>query len=164
MDDRISLLQQLDLAREQMIGALKDTDLAIEVYPSWTIKHVLAHIIGWDEASTVSIRAHIRGDDAGAPAARGIDSYNEVSVATRVILSYGQMVKEWEQARKHFKAAILDIPPEKVHDPMLYPWGDTGTAANLVRIFIHHEYQHATEIQKLKADRAAANPSAKEPA
>jgi hypothetical protein len=164
MDERILLLQQLDLARERMRAVLKDMDHQMEIYPGWTINHVIAHIIGWDEASTLSIRAHIQGDEAGAPAARGIDPYNEVSVATRTMLGYGQMVKEWEHARKQFKVAIMDIPPEKVHDPMLYPWGDTGTAVTLVKIFIHHENEHAREIQKLKDDRAAANSAAKGPA
>jgi hypothetical protein len=149
MEEKKRLIQQLDQARETMQAVLADVNTQMEIYPTWTIKHVLAHITGWDEATTSSLRAHAGGEEPAAPAVRGIDFYNAQSVATREALSYEQIVKEWELAREDFKAAIDEIPEEIFNEPLLFPWGQTGTIARIVAIFSSHEEEHAKEIREL---------------
>ena len=152
MEERTRLIQQLDTAREKMRAVLVDTDTQKEIYPTWTIKHVLAHITGWDDATTSSLRAHAGGDEPATPAVRGIDFYNAQSVATREPLSYDHIVREWELAREQLKAAINEMPPEKLKEPLLFPWRETGTIAQIVAIFASHEEGHAEEIQNLKTE------------
>jgi hypothetical protein len=149
MDEKTRFIQQLDQARETMRAVLAEIDTQMEVYPGWTIKPVLAHLAGWDDASIASLRAHAGGQEPATPAVRGINFYNAQSVATREALSYEQTVKEWELSREQLKAAILDLPPEKLDEPMLFAWGRTGTVAQLVEIFASHEEEHAEEIGKL---------------
>jgi hypothetical protein len=149
MEERARLIQQLAQAREKMRAVLADVDTQMEIYPRWTIKHVLAHIAGWDDACIASLRAHVAGDEPGAPAARGIDFYNAQSVETREPLSYDQVVKEWELARGQLETIIHEMPPEKFKERLLFPWGPTGTIARLVAIFAEHEEEHAEEIRKL---------------
>ena len=151
MEEKTRLIQQLDAARVKMRAELADIDQQVEIYPGWTIKHVLAHIAGWDDATIASLRAHAGGEEPGTPATEGIDAYNEASVATRDPLSYDRIAKEWELARDQLKAAIKDMPPEKFDEPLLFPWGETGTVAQIVGIFAHHENGHAEEIRQLKA-------------
>jgi len=150
MGGKTRLIQQLDEAREKMRAVLADIDIQMEIYPGWTIKHVLAHIAGWDDATSSSLRAHAGGDEPAAPAVRGIDFYNAQSVETREALDYDLIIKEWELAHNQLKAAINEMPLEKFKEPLLFPWGETGTVAQLVTIFASHEEEHAREIQEIK--------------
>ena len=163
MEERTLLIQQLAQAHEKMRAVLADVDTQMEIYSHWTIKHVLAHIAGWDDASIASLRAHVAGDEPGAPAARGIDFYNAQAVETREPLRYDQVVKEWELARGQLETIINEMPPEKFKEPLLFAWGQTGTIAQLGAIFARHEERHAEEIRKLmtRSDRGQdAHPSA----
>ena len=149
MEERTRLIQQLASAREKMRAVLADVDTHREIYPHWTIKQVLAHIAGWDDACIASLRAHQAGYEPGAPAARGIDFYNAQSVETREPLSYDQVVKEWELARNQLETVIHEMPPEKFKESFVFPWGRTGTIAQLVVVFVEHEEEHVVEIRKL---------------
>ncbi|MCP4543179.1 MAG: DinB family protein [Chloroflexi bacterium] len=151
MDEKTRLIQKLDVSRAKIKAALADIDQQTEIYPTWTIKHILAHIAGWDDAAIASLRAHAGGDKPATPATEGIDAYNEASVATREALSYDRIAREWELARDQFKDAIREMPPEKLAEPLLFPWGETGTVAQIVHIFAHHENGHAEEIRQLEA-------------
>src|SRR3990170_3734748 len=90
------LIQQLDQARAKMRAVLADVDTQMEIYPGWNVKQVLAHIIGWEDVTITSLRAHLGGDEPAILAARSIDHYNAEFVATRETLSYDHVVKEWE--------------------------------------------------------------------
>ena len=103
---------------------------------------------GWDDAATSALRAHASGREPAILAIEGIDAYNAESVATREPLDYEHIVKEWELAREELKTAILTMPEEKLHTPMLFPWGGTGNTARIVAIFASHEEEHATEIRR----------------
>jgi hypothetical protein len=155
-EERARLIEQLDEAREKMRAVLVDIDTRMEIYPSWTIKHVLAHITGWDDATIASLRAHAGGDEPGTPASRGIDVYNAESVETRDALDYEHIIQEWELARDQLKDAINEMPTEKLVEPLLFPWGQTGTVAQIVAIFANHEEEHAREIQALRAGLTGA--------
>ncbi len=160
MGDRESLLQKLDTAREAMRALAADIDCQQEIYPGWTIKHVLAHLAGWDDATIASLQAHINGEEAGTPAALGIDHYNAQSVATREALSYDQVIREWELAREQLKTLIRQMPEEKFREPLLFPWGQRGTVEFLVTIFADHELEHATEIRRQIARATQADSGA----
>jgi len=149
-DEKARLIQQLDESHTKMQAELTDVDTELEIYPGWTIKQILAHIVGWDEAATAALRAHAGGQEVGAVAAAGIDFYNDRSVTTREFLTYDQTVREWGLAREQFKAAIRELSPDKLSAPMLFPWGETGAVEFLVRIFEHHETRHAEEVRKAK--------------
>ena len=61
MDEKAKLIQQLDEARAKMRAVLEGIDTRVEIYPTWTIKEVLAHIAGWDDVSASSLRLHAGG-------------------------------------------------------------------------------------------------------
>lgn len=157
MEEKARLIRDLDEAREKMRAVLVDIDREVEIYPHWQIKHVLAHIAGWDDAVIASLHAHAAGEDPATPAIRGIDFYNAQTVAEREALSYDLIVKEWELSREQFKSIIREMSPEKLGVPLVFPWGGTGTVAQIVEIFAEHEIEHAEEIQQLKA-KAHAQP------
>ena len=154
MEDRTleakqKLIHQLDEARDTLLAVLANLDTQTEIYPSWKLKDLLAHLSGWDEATIASLQTHIGGGEPLTPATRGIDFYNAESVATRGALSYEQVAKELNVTRDRLKATILDIPADEFEQPLVYAWGPSGSVAELVAVFVHHEKAHAKEIQKL---------------
>ena len=50
-----------------------------------------------------ALQAHAAGKEPGTPACRGIDFYNEQTVAERVSLSYEHVIKEWELTRDELR-------------------------------------------------------------
>lgn len=149
MDQRSRLIEDLDRARETMRAVVNKVDPQREIYPGWTMKHVLAHIAGWDDATIASLHAHMGGQEPGTPAVRGIDYYNAESVATREPLSYEQVVHEWEFAREQVKDLLRQMPADKFEEPLLSAWGATGSVAGLIAVFVRHEIEHAEEIEGL---------------
>ncbi|MBN2304507.1 MAG: DinB family protein [Anaerolineae bacterium] len=159
MNDAAHFKTQLDDARAQMRAALDGIDELMPVYEGWTIKHILAHIAGWDDATTASLRAHISGNEPGTPAARGIDYYNAQSVAEREPLPFPHIVKEWELAREQLKATLDALPEAKFTEKFVFPWGPMGTVDQIIGIMVHHEIEHAQEIEVLKK-QAKSEPEA----
>lgn len=149
---RTRLFRDLDNARQDLYAALEDLEPGQEIYPGWTMKHVCAHLAGWDDAVAAALRAHLGAEEPGTPAAEGIDFYNAQSVSTRQDLSYAQVRAECDLARCQVKEILNRLPAAKFHEPLLFPWGPTGTVAELIAVFVHHERQHAAEIREV-ADR-----------
>ncbi len=152
--DKQALVDQLDRARRRMTEVIDKIDKQREVYPHWTLKHFLAHLTGWDDALVVSLRAYAAGKEPGTPAYRGIDSYNEQTVAERETLDYDQIVAEWNATRQQLRNVILSLPPAKVYDHLVYPWGHQGSLRFLIKIMADHELEHAEELERLIAPAA----------
>ena len=149
MDECERLIRELDEARAHMRAVVDKIDVEREIYPGWTIRHVLAHVTGWDDAAIASLRAHAGGNEPATPAVRGIDHYNAESVATREALDFERVVAEWEQARDQLKQTIRALPPEKLDEEMILPWGGQSKVVPFIRVFINHEHEHADEITEL---------------
>ncbi|MFN2225564.1 MAG: DinB family protein [Anaerolineae bacterium] len=145
---RERLLSDLDDARQDLCTAIEGLDPEQEIYEGWTLKHLLAHLAGWDDAVLAALRAHLGAEEAGTPAAEGINAYNAQSVSTRQYLSYEQVRRECDLARDQVKEALRELPPAKLEAPLLFPWGPTGTVAQLIAVFVHHEHEHAAEIRQ----------------
>lgn len=149
MKQRDQLIQDLDEARQEMTALLAQIDTDQELYPGWTIKHVLAHIAGWDEASIDSLKAHAAGTESSVPAYRGIDDYNAKSVETREVLSYDRVYREYEQVRGELKDVLRTMPEEKFDQDLLLPWSERGSVKYVIDVLVHHEKEHVEEIQKI---------------
>jgi hypothetical protein len=148
MDERARLIQQLDRAREEMQALLTGVDRGQEFYPGWAIKQVLAHILAWEDVTTAALDAHARGEEPAPLEVQDIHAYNAQAVAEREALSYDRVVAEWELAREQLKAAINGLAAERFREPLLYPWGGSGTVTQIVGIMAHHEEEHVQEMQE----------------
>ncbi len=151
MTNADQLIAELDRAREVMRALLRDLEAAHaqsrELYPTWTIKELLAHIAGWDDACIASLQAFSQGDVPATPAARGIDLYNASTVAEREALPLEHVIMEWEKTREIFKQAIREVPAEKIAERFVFPWGQQGTLEQMVMVFVEHETEQAEEIR-----------------
>jgi hypothetical protein len=156
-DEQNQLIQALDESRATMRSLIGDLTPESEIYPGWTLRQFLAHLTGWDDVTTTTLRAHARNETPATPVSAGINAYNAESVATREALDLDHIVKEWELAREELKAAIRTLSPEQMAAPLLHPWGHVSTVAKLVNIMIHHEgVEHAEELRAMRAKQVAA--------
>lgn len=151
MNEKERLIADLEKGHAMVGQLLHDLEAthceSSEVYPTWTIKELLAHLAGWDDACIASLRAFAAGDVPATPASRGIDPYNESTVHEREALSLEQVIREWEFSRAEFITAIRELPDEKVNEPFVLPWGSKGTLARMVHVFAEHDEEHAVEIR-----------------
>ena len=157
MDEREELIRELDQSRQVLVDLLADIPPDIEVYPGWTLREFYAHLTGWDDVVTTSLREHAAGRIPATPVVHGIRAYNAESVRTRETLDYDHIVKEWKLAREELRATIRDFPIERLDEPVLFPWGQTGSVRRLVEVFVHHEgTEHADELRAWHARQATA--------
>ncbi len=155
MDEREELIQALDKSRGILLELLADIPPDIEIYPGWTLREFYAHLTGWDDVVTMSLREHAAGRIPATPVVNGIRAYNAESVRTRETLDYEHIVKEWKLAREELKATIRYFPQERLDEPLLFPWGHTGSVRQLVEVFVEHEgEEHADELRAWKARQA----------
>ena len=119
-----------------------------EIYKGWTLKEFLAHMSGWDDAVIESLHAHLEGMPFLIPAARGVNAYNAQTVSTRETLDYDHTRREWDRTHELIIQALRDLPEKKFHQALTFPWGETGTVAYLVEIFVEHEEEHAEHLRK----------------
>jgi uncharacterized damage-inducible protein DinB len=144
------LIQVLDESHNAMLEVVKAIDTSLEFYPQWTIRQMLAHLAGWDEATTTSLKILLGGDTPGLAAPRGIDDYNAQSVASRTDLTMEQIIREWELERERLKNTVRQFTDEKLKGEILYPWGTRGTVAELIIDIAGHEKYHAGDVKKIK--------------
>lgn len=155
--DKQAVLQSLDKAREHIRSVLNRIKLDMEIYPTWTIKHVLAHLSGWDEACIASVEALLNDNEGEMVALRGADFYNAQSVETRQTLDYEQVRRECEITREQLKKVIDRVPEERMRDVVALPWGGKASLYDLLESFAEHEAEHAVEISALIDEAEAAH-------
>lgn len=145
-----TLIQRLETSRAEMLKHLDEIDKNRKVYPLWTVREILAHLSGWDDAVIGFIRAIIADEIPPTPAARGINVYNAETVATREGLDYDRVYREYIETRKTLIELLRQVPEEKITRQYVLPWGDMGSLEQIIRVFEHHEREeHAEDVRKL---------------
>ncbi len=119
-----------------------------EIYRTWRLKEFLAHMSGWDDAVIAALRAHATDTPIGTPASRGVNAYNAQTVSTRETLDYDHIRREWDRSHELMMQALQDLPEEKITQPLTFPWGEHGSVAYLVEIFVEHEEEHAEHLRE----------------
>lgn len=149
MSQREALIQRYESSRAKMIEHLDEIDKNRKVYPLWTVREIIAHLSGWDDATIAFIRSLVAGADPATPAVRGVDIYNAETVSTREGLSYDQIYREYIETRKTLLGLIASMPEEQVTQKYIMPWGDEGTLVDMVDTFEPHEIEHAEDVRKI---------------
>ncbi len=145
------LVEGLRAARVAMRQVLVGIDPDREIYPGWHVRHLLAHLSGWDEVAITAIDALGRGESYAIARYQGLDDFNRRSVEARRESSAAAIAEEWERLRQTLEQRLVTLPPELLERPMVLPWGGPGSVASLVTILIDHEVEHSEEIHRLWA-------------
>jgi hypothetical protein len=123
-----------------------------EIYVGWTLREFLAHMSGWDDAVLDALRSLATSQPATITAPHGINAYNAQTVSTREGLGYDHIRREWGRTHEMIIKALEDLPIEKYHQGFPFPWGEEGTVAYLVEIFVKHEEEHAEHLHEWLKD------------
>lgn len=145
-----ALIDSLERGRDQLNAVLEKITPEAEIFPSWKRKHFLDHITGWDALVASAFQTHSLG---GTPykILHGIDRYNAQSVEERKALSDEQSRRAYDDARSAVILALQDMPDEKLNLEFHAPWGGSCTVADVVKIFVHHELEHAGQLEEIAA-------------
>jgi hypothetical protein len=119
-----------------------------EIYRGWKLKELLAHMSGWDDAVIATLKAHAQDAPTETPASRGVNAFNAQTVSTRETLDYDHIRREWDRTHELLIEALNELPLEKYHQALDFPWGETGTVAYLVEVFVKHEEEHAEHLRE----------------
>jgi hypothetical protein len=149
MGQREDLIVILETSRAQIMAQLARIDLKRQVYPLWTIREMLAHLAGWDDAVISFLRSLLLDQVPAKLSARGIDAYNAETVAKYAGVDYDQVYLEFLEKRKTLLDLLRQLPEGKLTTQYTLPWDEPGTLVDIVDIFGHHEQEHALDLQKL---------------
>lgn len=153
MDIREELIARLARSRAAMLAHLDKIDRNRKIYPLWTVREILAHISGWDDAMIAFIRTILEGGQPGLTlAAQGINVYNAETVSTREGLDYDHIYREYLETRRILIELIRQTPVEQMTQQYILPWGGYGTLVDMVNIFAPHEEEHAEDVRKIITD------------
>ena len=151
MNQREELIETLQRSRERMVFQLDKIDLNRKIYPLWTIREMLAHLSGWDDAVIAFIQSLMAGAIPATPASRGMDAYNSETVATREGLDYDHVYREYVETRKTVLKLLLEVSEQQLTQEYILPWGEPGTLVDIINIFGPHEEEHAEDVAKIIA-------------
>jgi hypothetical protein len=146
VDELIAILEH---PRLKMMACLDQIDVTRQVYSLWTIREVLAHLSGWDDAAVGFMKSILANETPLTPAADGIDVYNALSVAVRAEMDYDQVRQQFIEVRVELLALLKQIPEEKLTTEYILPWGEPGTVVDIVHIYGPHEEEHVESLQEL---------------
>ena len=143
------LLQLMDDTRLRIENLLPQIDAHLEIYPGWTIREVMEHVAGWDDAAIATLRAHLEDKPLSTPEIRNLDEYNAMSISSRSGMEDEQILTEWRSKRGILRKMIEEFPEFKFETPFLVPWGGKSTVTEMMEMFCEHEDSHTRDIQKL---------------
>ena len=149
MGKREEILKSLENSHAMMMAQLAEIDKNRKIYPLWTIREIIAHLSGWDDAALGFVNALLKGETPPTPAMRGVDVYNEETVSTREGLSYDLIVREYVETRAKLVSLIGQISEELAVKKSVLPWGGEGSLESIVQVFGPHELEHAADVQKI---------------
>lgn len=149
MKKREYILQAYEQSRAFMMAQLDEIDRNRKIYPLWTIREIIAHLSGWDDAAIAFLNALLKNEIPPTPAMRGMDVYNAETVSTREGLSYDLILREYISTREKLIILIRSASDEVLTKKSNLPWGEDGTFEDLARIFTPHEIDHAEDVKKL---------------
>lgn len=157
MGKRDDILKAYELARATMMQYLDEIDRNRKIYPLWTIREIIAHISGWDDAAIGFLSAQLKGEHPPTPAMRGTTVYNEETVSTREGLGYDLILREFVSTRAKLISLIQSAPDEILTQKSTLPWGEEGSFEDMANIFAPHEVEHAHDVAKLIEDEKHKN-------
>jgi hypothetical protein len=88
----------------------------------------------------------------GTPAKLGINYYNAQTVSSRESIDFDHTYRAFQASRLLLKEIIRNAPDEKLAQPFVAPWGETGTISQIVEIFAEHEEEHTADILRWLAN------------
>ncbi len=137
------LIARLNKARGYLTELVLHAPHDKEIYPGWKLKEFVGHVSGWDDSVIQALRTHGLGKPVDKTVTEGIDAYNAQAVSERATLDLDDILKEYGDKRLALIQAVRDLPEDKLNLPLDFPWGEFGSVAYMIEIFVDHEEELA---------------------
>lgn len=144
-----------DCLLESIEGLSQREMTEIPIYPDWTIKDVLAHIIGWDRR-VIAILPLIVNDRAGEVPGVDVANHNAQSVAAGRRKSVPQLLAEIKESHQQIMALISELDYREIDRRHERNGRVITIRSYIIQIMVDHERQHAAEIEQWRAQLEAA--------
>jgi len=145
--DRMKLLQLMEDTPAKMEVMLPLVNPCKEIYSGWTIREVLAHVSGWDDAIIEALNAHIEGRSLSLPNISDLDEYNEMWFSSRTGQNNEQVLEEWRSYRQILRTIIEEMSEAKFSIPVSVPWGGKSTILDMIKMFCEYEDTQTRDVQ-----------------
>jgi uncharacterized damage-inducible protein DinB len=147
MTARDDAIKDLEKGTEQLlrqIGDLSDEKITEVWDGTWSIREILVHIAGWDEAIAGSFERMARGEPPGDPNLNlsDTDGANAVFVERAQGKSIAAVRKDLEVAQAHLIAAAKALPDDR--------FAEGKTALRLLSGMANHPAEHIGDIIEWK--------------
>jgi uncharacterized damage-inducible protein DinB len=143
MAEQIALVARFQEGQKTLLDAVSglDESQASEVWSgTWSVKDILAHIIGWELALSEALDMLGRGE---RPSVEGVDlndtdGNNAIFAERASDKTFVQLTSELRNAGERVVVAIEAVPDERIQEGR--------TARRIVETLIHHPAEHTGEI------------------
>ncbi|MGB2694524.1 MAG: ClbS/DfsB family four-helix bundle protein [Dehalococcoidia bacterium] len=151
MSDKTSALQELDKeykALRTLVDDLDDAALTRVWYGGWSIKDVIAHVLGWEREMTGALQRIARGE---RPAAEGVDysnpdAWNETFSQAMKPIDSNTVLAAWGQTHMTYVKAAKAVGEDR------YGASDDGKPKTANRLLeasgTGHYREHAEAIRE----------------
>ncbi len=142
-ESRRSLLNLLEATRSETRALLSALDPERTVHDderAWRVRDILGHLGVWNMEAARSLRAFADGEEYVCVADRsGYYDYNGPAAEERKDWSLDEVWAEYDASHDQLRRVIATLPAGKWDGEMVFPWGERGTASQLIRRMMKHE-------------------------
>ncbi|MCO5197643.1 MAG: DinB family protein [Anaerolineae bacterium] len=115
------------------------------VHGSWTLKELLAHLVGWEQYAVACLQ--VDGREIPFPAGvTTVQRFNEHSIAIRADRSWAEIWSEFQTTRRNL-LALLDALSQARLDGPYYTERHPRTLYQWCVDWLHHELEHGAELR-----------------
>ena len=135
-------------AFHEALGGLNEEHITERWLGSWSIKEIVAHIVGWQRELAPALQRMARGERP-IPEGAGyedVDAWNARFTAAARDTEVADLLLELDRSHEAFMHAAADVPEERL--------GAGRTAYRIVdQNTAHHYREHAEQIRAWRASR-----------
>lgn len=146
-----TILSDLEYGRAQLLNAIEGLSqrelTEIPIYEGWTIKDVLAHVIGWDRRviQTIPLMLQNRADEI--PDVE-VDEYNRRSVEAGKDKSLAEILAEIKDTHRQIMGLLAPLSRVDVEMRRERHGRIITIQSYVIDVMMEHERQHAVEIEQ----------------
>jgi uncharacterized damage-inducible protein DinB len=130
------------------IGGLSQRELTqIRIYESWTIKDILAHIIGWDRHVIEKLNLILQNRSKELSRV-DVEAYNRQSVAARQANSLAEILVEMEATHRQILDILSQINYSEIDRRHEFDDRPITIRSYVIEVMVEHERRHVAEIEQ----------------
>ena len=146
MNDKASVVQEIETEYNKFQDTIKGLErdkLDVIFYDGWSVKDIIAHMLGWEREMTEGLRRIARGEKPTPEGTdyRDPDAWNAKFAARMRGQMSTTVLAEWGQVHGGFMIALRNVPDDRFGEGKSVNRIAEGTAAG-------HYRDHAPAIQE----------------